>query len=123
MAYTSLVKKAANQKAGSIPPPRGLAGLARWEVIVDPVLQFSKDRHLMDRTPERLKKELEEELLLSSEDLRSHAWYHGRIPRQVPALLMQHARIFSGSTQISDPQGHTPRPRRSKPQFSQKQIL
>lgn len=41
----------------------------------------------MDRTPERLKKELEEELLLSSEDLRSHAWYHGRIPRQVCALL------------------------------------
>lgn len=38
----------------------------------------------MERTPEKLKKELEEELLLSSEDLRSHAWYHGRIPRQVP---------------------------------------
>jgi hypothetical protein len=51
---------------------------------VDSVLQFSKERHVMDRTPERLKKELEEELLLSSEDLRSHAWYHGRIPRQVP---------------------------------------
>ena len=31
----------------------------------DPVLQFSKERHVMDRTPERLKKELEEELLLS----------------------------------------------------------
>lgn len=52
---------------------------------MDSVLQFSKERHVMDRTPERLKKELEEELLLSSEDLRSHAWYHGRIPRQVPA--------------------------------------
>lgn len=50
---------------------------------MDSVLQFSKERHIMDRTPERLKKELEEELLLSSEDLRSHAWYHGRIPRQV----------------------------------------
>lgn len=37
----------------------------------------------MDNTPEKLKKELEEELQLSSEDLRSHAWYHGRIPRQV----------------------------------------
>lgn len=37
----------------------------------------------MDITPEKLKKELEEELQLSSEDLRSHAWYHGRIPRQV----------------------------------------
>lgn len=45
----------------------------------------------MDRTPERLKKELEEELLLSGEDLRSHAWYHGRIPRQVPAPSCQRA--------------------------------
>lgn len=54
----------------------------------------------MDRTPERLKKELEEELLLSSEDLRSHAWYHGRIPRQVPASsLPAHPQLFSNSAQ------------------------
>ena len=65
----------------------GLAGPGEGEVTVGSVLQFSKERHIMDRTPERLKKELEEELLLSSEDLRSHAWYHGRIPRQVCALL------------------------------------
>lgn len=70
------------QLAGLAPPAR-----VGQEVTVDPVLQFSKERHVMDRTPERLKKELEEELLLSSEDLRSHAWYHGRIPRQVPAVL------------------------------------
>nr|XP_045369098.1 breast cancer anti-estrogen resistance protein 3 [Camelus bactrianus] len=58
----------------------------RDQPLLDPTLEyvkFSKERHVMDRTPERLKKELEEELLLSSEDLRSHAWYHGRIPRQV----------------------------------------
>ena len=61
----------------------------------------------MDRTPERLKKELEEELLLSSEDLRSHAWYHGRIPRQVPAPA----------------QGHAPKATRSEPQFSQRALL
>lgn len=41
------------------------------------------DRLGMESSPEKLKKELEEELQLSSEDLRSHAWYHGRIPRQV----------------------------------------
>lgn len=58
----------------------------------------------MDGTPERLRKELEEELLLSSEDLRSHAWYHGRIPRQVPASsLPAHARLFSADAQIDDP--------------------
>lgn len=49
----------------------------------------------MDRTPERLKKELEEELLLSSEDLRSHAWYHGRIPRQVCAVSARSAQGIS----------------------------
>lgn len=65
----------------------GLARPREGEVTVGSVLQFSKERHIMDRTPERLKKDLEEELLLSSEDLRSHAWYHGRIPRQVCALL------------------------------------
>lgn len=78
----------------------------------------------MDRTPERLKKELEEELLLSSEDLRSHAWYHGRIPRQVPAAsLPAHTQPFSNSAQTDDPAGHAPRPCRSEPQFRQKQIL
>lgn len=61
----------------------GLPRPGEGEITVGSVLQFSKERHIMDRTPERLKKELEEELLLSSEDLRSHAWYHGRIPRQV----------------------------------------
>jgi len=47
------------------------------------LLQFSKERQVMDNSPEKLKKELEEELQLSSEDLRSHAWSHGRSPRQV----------------------------------------
>lgn len=32
---------------------------------------------------ESLKKELEEELKLSTEDLRSHAWYHGPLSREV----------------------------------------
>lgn len=73
---------------------------------MDPVLQFSKERHVMDRTPERLKKELEEELLLSSEDLRSHAWYHGRIPRQVPASrLPAHTQLLADNAQINDPAG------------------
>lgn len=35
------------------------------------------------REMESLKKELEEELKLSTEDLRSHAWYHGPISREV----------------------------------------
>ncbi|KAM9110507.1 breast cancer anti-estrogen resistance protein 3 isoform 3-T5 [Megaptera novaeangliae] len=65
--------------------------------------QFSKERHVMDRTPERLKKELEEELLLSSEDLRSHAWYHGRIPRQVSENLVQRDGDFLVRDSLSSP--------------------
>nr|XP_023497377.1 breast cancer anti-estrogen resistance protein 3 isoform X3 [Equus caballus] len=64
---------------------------------------FSKERHVMDRTPERLKKELEEELLLSSEDLRSHAWYHGRIPRQVSESLVQRDGDFLVRDSLSSP--------------------
>lgn len=81
------------------------SGLGGWEVTVDAVLQFSKERHVMDRTPERLKKELEEELLLSSEDLRSHAWYHGRIPRQVPAPAASATQLFADNAQVDDPAG------------------
>uniref|UniRef100_A0A452TZN6 BCAR3 adaptor protein, NSP family member n=1 Tax=Ursus maritimus TaxID=29073 RepID=A0A452TZN6_URSMA len=74
-----------------------------WEVTADPLLQFSKERHVMDRTPERLKKELEEELLLSGEDLRSHAWYHGRIPRQVSENLVQRDGDFLVRDSLSSP--------------------
>uniref|UniRef100_A0A3B3QJW6 SH2 domain containing 3A n=1 Tax=Paramormyrops kingsleyae TaxID=1676925 RepID=A0A3B3QJW6_9TELE len=36
-----------------------------------------------------LKKELEEELKLSTEDMRSHAWYHGPISREGAEALLQ----------------------------------
>ncbi|XP_051041532.1 breast cancer anti-estrogen resistance protein 3 isoform X1 [Phodopus roborovskii] len=65
--------------------------------------KFSKERHIMDRTPERLKKDLEEELLLNSEDLRSHAWYHGRIPRQVSENLVQRDGDFLVRDSLSSP--------------------
>lgn len=58
-------------------------GEGHWHLGTPVAVLQGEARHGQD--PERLKKELEEELLLSSEDLRSHAWYHGRIPRQVPA--------------------------------------
>lgn len=52
------------------------------DTLSSPV-QFSKEKYILDSSPEKLHKELEEELKLSSSDLRSHAWYHGRIPREV----------------------------------------
>lgn len=52
-------------------------------------VKFSKEKYILDSSPEKLHKELEEELKLSSTDLRSHAWYHGRIPREVSETLVQ----------------------------------
>ncbi|XP_018088249.1 SH2 domain-containing protein 3C isoform X2 [Xenopus laevis] len=52
-------------------------------------VKFSKEKYILETPPEKLHKELEEELKLNSSDLRSHAWYHGRIPREVSESLVQ----------------------------------
>ncbi|NXI91958.1 BCAR3 protein, partial [Psophia crepitans] len=78
----------------------------RDQNILDSTLEyvkFSKERQVMDNSPEKLKKELEEELQLSSEDLRSHAWYHGRIPRQVAERLVQRDGDFLIRDSLSSP--------------------
>ncbi|XP_038649790.1 breast cancer anti-estrogen resistance protein 3 isoform X2 [Scyliorhinus canicula] len=64
---------------------------------------FSKERYIMDSTPEKLRKELEEELKLNSEDLRSHAWYHGHIPRKVAESLIQRDGDFLIRDSLSSP--------------------
>ncbi|XP_051867152.1 breast cancer anti-estrogen resistance protein 3 isoform X2 [Pristis pectinata] len=69
-------------------------------------VKFSKERYIMDSTPEKLKKELEEELKLNSEDLRSHAWYHGRIPRKVAETLIQRDGDFLIRDSLSSPGNH-----------------
>ncbi|XP_076875172.1 SH2 domain-containing protein 3C [Brachyhypopomus gauderio] len=51
-------------------------------------VEFSKEKYLLESPPEKLRKELEEELKLSSSDMRSHGWYHGRIPREVSETLV-----------------------------------
>ncbi|XP_061321474.1 breast cancer anti-estrogen resistance protein 3 isoform X3 [Pezoporus flaviventris] len=79
---------------------------ARDQNILDPTLEyvkFSRERQVMDNSPEKLKKELEEELQLSSEDLRSHAWYHGRIPWQVAEGLVQRDGDFLIRDSLSSP--------------------
>ncbi|XP_067394546.1 breast cancer anti-estrogen resistance protein 3 isoform X2 [Emydura macquarii macquarii] len=78
----------------------------RDQNILDPTVEyvkFSKEKQVMDSTPEKLKKELEEELQLSSEDLRSYAWYHGRIPRQVAETLVQRDGDFLIRDSLSSP--------------------
>ena len=72
----------------------------RIPVLKEPVLpvyvQFSRDKYIMEGPPEKLRKELEDELKLGSEEPRSHAWYHGAIPRQVKKKTHSHS--FSGGT-------------------------
>ncbi|XP_032426494.1 SH2 domain-containing protein 3C isoform X2 [Xiphophorus hellerii] len=51
-------------------------------------VQFSKEKYLLESPPEKLRKELEEELKLSPADIRSHGWYHGHIPREVSESLV-----------------------------------
>ncbi|KFP82686.1 Breast cancer anti-estrogen resistance protein 3, partial [Apaloderma vittatum] len=78
----------------------------RDQTILDSTLEyvkFCRERQVMDNSPEKLKKELEEELQLSSEDLRSHAWYHGRIPRQVAEGLVQRDGDFLIRDSLSSP--------------------
>ncbi|KAJ8408466.1 hypothetical protein AAFF_G00258800 [Aldrovandia affinis] len=64
----------------------------RDQCSMDPTMEyvkFSRDKYIMEGPPEKLRKELEEELKLGCEEPRSHAWYHGAIPRQVAESLIQ----------------------------------
>ncbi|XP_004593605.1 SH2 domain-containing protein 3C isoform X2 [Ochotona princeps] len=70
-------------------PALGLRGAAGEPEAAGDYVKFSKEKYILDSSPEKLHKELEEELKLSSTDLRSHAWYHGRIPREVSETLVQ----------------------------------
>lgn len=50
--------------------------------------KFSKDKFWLEPPTEKLRKQLEEELKLSGSNLKSHAWYHGRIPWEVSESLV-----------------------------------
>ncbi|KAL1022415.1 hypothetical protein UPYG_G00026680 [Umbra pygmaea] len=65
--------------------------------------KFSREKYIMEGPPEKLRKELEEELKLSSEEPRSHAWYHGVIPRQVAENLIQRDGDFLIRDSLSSP--------------------
>uniref|UniRef100_A0A3B5LEZ8 SH2 domain containing 3Ca n=1 Tax=Xiphophorus couchianus TaxID=32473 RepID=A0A3B5LEZ8_9TELE len=52
-------------------------------------VQFSKEKYLLESPPEKLRKELEEELKMSPADIRSHGWYHGHIPREQVQYMLE----------------------------------
>ncbi|XP_017294910.1 breast cancer anti-estrogen resistance protein 3 isoform X2 [Kryptolebias marmoratus] len=75
---------------------------AALDAAVDYV-KFSRDQFILDCSLEKLRRELEEELKMSSEEPRSHAWYHGAIPRQVAENLVQRDGDFLVRDSVSSP--------------------
>ncbi|XP_041791573.1 breast cancer anti-estrogen resistance protein 3 isoform X2 [Chelmon rostratus] len=65
--------------------------------------KFSRDQFILDCPSEKLRRELEEELKLDCEEPRSHAWYHGAIPRQVAETLVQRDGDFLIRDSLSSP--------------------
>ncbi|XP_033478265.1 breast cancer anti-estrogen resistance protein 3 isoform X1 [Epinephelus lanceolatus] len=75
---------------------------AGLDATVDYV-KFSRDQFIVDCPSEKLRKELEEELKTNCEEPRSHAWYHGAIPRQVAENLVQRDGDFLIRDSLSSP--------------------
>ncbi|XP_070819903.1 SH2 domain containing 3Cb isoform X2 [Chaetodon trifascialis] len=63
-------------------------------------VKFSKDKFWLEPPSEKLRKQLEDELKLSGTNLKSHAWYHGRIPWEVSESLV----VIQGDFLIRDSQ-------------------
>ncbi|XP_062855100.1 breast cancer anti-estrogen resistance protein 3 isoform X2 [Trichomycterus rosablanca] len=73
---------------------------------MDPTMEyvkFSRDKYIIDGAPEKLRRELEEELKQCGEEPRSHAWYHGGIPRQVAESMVQRDGDFLIRDSLSSP--------------------
>ncbi|XP_055020499.1 breast cancer anti-estrogen resistance protein 3 isoform X2 [Boleophthalmus pectinirostris] len=66
-------------------------------------VKFSRDQFILDCPPEKLRRELEEELKMNGDEPRSHAWYHGAIPRQVAENLVQRDGDFLVRDSLSSP--------------------
>uniref|UniRef100_UPI0037E88F0D breast cancer anti-estrogen resistance protein 3 n=1 Tax=Semicossyphus pulcher TaxID=241346 RepID=UPI0037E88F0D len=66
-------------------------------------VKFSRDQFILDCPSEKLRRELEEELKMNCEEPRSHAWYHGAIPRQVAENLVQRDGDFLIRDSLSSP--------------------
>uniref|UniRef100_A0A8B9HXD8 BCAR3 adaptor protein, NSP family member n=1 Tax=Astyanax mexicanus TaxID=7994 RepID=A0A8B9HXD8_ASTMX len=76
-------------------PGVSMALKALKDSLVPVYVQFSREKYIMDGAPEKLRRELEEELKQCGEEPRSHAWYHGAIPRQVHSHRMH---LYTGVT-------------------------
>ncbi|XP_015204551.2 breast cancer anti-estrogen resistance protein 3 homolog [Lepisosteus oculatus] len=75
--------------SSTLPPRRGQKSKRKSVGTYLSQLKVFGGKGGMDTAKEALKKELEEELKLSTEDLRSHAWYHGQVHREVAGTLVE----------------------------------
>ncbi|XP_061153928.1 breast cancer anti-estrogen resistance protein 3 isoform X1 [Syngnathus typhle] len=66
-------------------------------------VKFSHDQFILDGPSEKLHRELEEELKMNCDEPRSHAWYHGAIPRQVAENFVQRDGDFLIRDSLSSP--------------------
>ncbi|KAM9360876.1 SH2 domain containing 3Cb [Symphorus nematophorus] len=65
-------------------------------------VKFSREKFWLEPPSEKLRKQLEEELKLSGTNLKSHAWYHGRIPWEVSeSLVVNHGDFLIRDSQSS----------------------
>ncbi|XP_069025503.1 SH2 domain containing 3Cb isoform X1 [Embiotoca jacksoni] len=65
-------------------------------------VKFSKEKFWLEPPSEKLRKQLEEELKLSSTNLKSHAWYHGCIPwEESESLVVNHGGFLIRDSQSS----------------------
>ncbi|XP_037535941.1 SH2 domain-containing protein 3C-like [Nematolebias whitei] len=65
-------------------------------------VKFCKEKFWLEPPSEKLRKELEEELKLSGTEMKSHAWYHGRIPWEVSeTLVLNHGDFLIRDSQSS----------------------
>ncbi|XP_077450854.1 breast cancer anti-estrogen resistance protein 3 isoform X2 [Stigmatopora argus] len=64
---------------------------------------FSQDQFILDGPSDKIRRELEEELKMNCEEPRSHAWYHGAIPRQVAENFVQRDGDFLIRDSLSSP--------------------
>ncbi|KAM8885966.1 SH2 domain containing 3Cb isoform 2-T3 [Spinachia spinachia] len=65
-------------------------------------VKFSKEQFWKEPPSDKLRKQLEEELKLSGSNLKSHAWYHGRVPWKVSeSLVLNHGDFLLRDSQSS----------------------
>ncbi|XP_070581710.1 breast cancer anti-estrogen resistance protein 3 homolog isoform X2 [Ptychodera flava] len=75
---------------------------ARYETVSTTVTP-SRLEPPKDISPEKLKKDLEMELKLENDDIRSHAWFHGCISRDIAERLLRESGDFVVRDCISQP--------------------